>query len=464
MVEELFSEAQVARTLRRVADEGIRFEAGSRELHLRFERTAAVPVPLVKGEGFTEWGIRSADASRTVGQEGGPQYVLPAVMPNMLGAATRGVARSWVFNPSVRPSLGTNEQRNVVSTTEFSRGINSRPAERQSVQVPERHFVVDGRFVIDVREGGDPPRTYRSEVISDVALIRFYGEDTPPAVVNPGLGGAVLPVPASALHEVFVVPQAAAVRGIRERVLGGLPLPKAGVEVRDSVSRELAEDAVIVKFGEITGGGYRSSPLRLPGARLNTVSLEVSAELRSVRRVDGRVVPDVNLRQIAGGDRKSDSSVVRSASAEASVSVGPGLATELDEQRRGLGAYTMVTPLTVSGAAESGETLTQVLGSSAGTKTVASVEGDAVLVEAVLDVRVERFSTDPELEGSDTVGEKVFLWMPVEEFARLEEISAAYSALRVAEERGARGRAWWFLRGCGSVGISVIWWIGWVRV
>ncbi len=436
-IEELFSEAKVVKTLRRLFDEGIRIEVDSRELHLRFERTAATPVHLPRGAGFSEWGIRSADASRTVGREGGPQYGVPAVMPNMLGAATEGVARSWLFNPSVRPSVGTNEQRNLVSTTEFSRGINSRPAERHSVQVPEQNFVVDGRFVIDVRAGEGPPRTYQSDVITDVALVRYYGEDVPPAVINPGPGGPVLPLPASALHEVFVVPQAAAVRGIRGRVLAGLPVSEVGVEVRDSVSRELSEDAVIVKFGEITGGGYRSSPLRLPGAKLNTLSLEVSAELRSVRRVDDRVVPDVNLRQIAGGDTKLDTSVAQSASIEGSASVGPGLATELNEERRGLGAYTMITPFTVSGAAESGETLTQLVGTSGGKKTVASIEGDAVLVEATLDVRVARYSSDPALEGSDTVGEKVFLWMPVEEFARLEEISAVHSALRVAEEHHA---------------------------
>ncbi|MEV0089797.1 hypothetical protein [Saccharopolyspora sp. NPDC050642] len=428
-IEELFSDAKLTRTLRRLADEGIRIEVGSRELHLKFERTASTPVRLPQADGVIEYGIRYADAGLTVGQEQGPQFGMLGVVPNMVGAAAKGAVRNVIFNPSVRPSMGKSEQRSLVSATEFSRGLSSR--------VPERNFVVDGRFVIDVREGENPPETYRTDEITDVALICYDGEDVPPATTKPGPDDPVLPLPASALHEVFTVPQAAAMRRIRQQVLAKLPLSEVGVGVRDSVSRELAEDKAIVKFEEITGGGYRPSPLRLPGAKLNTLSLEVSAELRSVRRVDSRVVPAVNLGQNAGSDTKFDTSETQSANAEASVMVGPGFVADVDEKRRGLGSYTTITPFTVSSSAGSGESLTQVLGISTGKKSVTNIESDAVLVEATLDVRVERYSTDPMLEGSDTGAEKVFLWMSADDFARLEEISTAHSARQIAEEQDA---------------------------
>ncbi|SDZ38278.1 hypothetical protein SAMN05216215_106629, partial [Saccharopolyspora shandongensis] len=428
-IEELFSDAKLTRTLRRLADEGIRIEVGSRELHLKFERTASTPVRLPQADGVIEYGIRYADAGLTVGQEQSPQFGMLGVVPNMVGAAAKGAVRNVIFNPSVRPSMGKSEQRSLVSATEFSRGLSSR--------VPERNFVVDGRFVIDVREGENPPETYRTDEITDVALICYDGEDVPPATTEPGPDDPVLPLPASALHEVFAVPQAAAMRRIRQQVLAKLPLSEVGVGVRDSVSRELAEDKAIVKFEEITGGGYRPSPLRLPGAKLNTLSLEVSAELRSVRRVDSRAVPAVNLGQNAGSETKFDTSEAQSANAEASVTVGPGFVADVNEKRRGLGSYTTITPFTVSGSAGSGESLTQVLGISAGKKSVTSIESDAVLVEATLDVRVERYSTNPTLEGSDTGAEKVFLWMSADDFARLEEISAAHSARQIAEEQDA---------------------------
>ncbi|MEV0705422.1 hypothetical protein AB0I53_46970 [Saccharopolyspora sp. NPDC050389] len=426
-IEELFSDAKLTRTLRRLADEGIRIEVGSRELHLKFERTASTSVRLPPADGVIEYGLRYADAGLTVGQEQSPQAGMVAVVPNMVGAAAKGAVRNVIFNPSVRPALGKSEQRSLVSAMEFSRGLSTR--------VPERNFVVDGRFVIDVRQGENPPETYRTDEITDVALICYHGEDVPPATTEPGADDPVLPLPASALHEVFAVPQAAAMRRIRQQVLAKLPLSEVGVGVRDSVSRELAEDTAITKFEEITGGGYRPSPLRLPGAKLNTLSLEVSAELRSMRRVDSRVVPAVNLRQDAGSDTKLDTSEAQSANTEASVTVGPGFVADVNEKRRGLGSYTTITPFTVSGSAGSGESLTQVLGISTGKKSVVSIEGDAVLVEATLDVRVERYSTDPTLEGSDTGAEKVFLWMPADDFARLEEISAAHSARQIAEEQ-----------------------------
>ncbi|MEV5542341.1 protein-glutamine glutaminase family protein [Saccharopolyspora shandongensis] len=428
-IEELFSDAKLTRTLRRLADEGIRIEVSSRELHLKFERTASTPVRLPQADGVLEYGIRYADAGLTVGQEQSPQFGMLGVVPNMVGAAAKGAVRNVIFNPSVRPSMGKSEQRSLVSTTEFSRGLSSR--------VPERNFVVDGRFVIDVQEGENPPETYRTDEITDVALICYDGEDVPPATTKPGPDDPVLPLPASALHEVFAVPQAAAMRRIRQQVLAKLPLSEVGVGVRDSVSRELAEDKAIVKFEEITGGGYRPSPLRLPGAKLNTLSLEVSAELRSVRRVDSRVVPAVNLGQNAGSDTKFDTSETQSANAEASAMVGPGFVADVNEKRRGLGSYTTITPFTVSGSAGSGESLTQVLGISTGKKSVTNIESDAVLVEATLDVRVERYSTNPTLEGSDTGAEKVFLWMPADDFARLEEISTAHSARQIAEEQDA---------------------------